>query len=37
MEMDEYNTQQNEILKEQNTFLLNENERLTKMCEKYKS
>ena len=31
MEMDEYNYQQSEILKEQNTFLMNENERLTKM------
>ena len=36
MEMDEYNSQQNEILKEQNTFLMGENERLTRMCEKYK-
>ncbi len=36
MEMDDYNQQQNEVLKEQNTFLMNENERLSKMCEKYK-
>jgi len=25
MEMDDYNNQQNDILKEQNTFLMNEN------------
>jgi hypothetical protein len=36
MEMDDYNTKQNEILKEQVGFLESENVRLSKMCEKYK-
>lgn len=37
MEMDDYNSKQNEILKEQVTFLESENTRLSKMCEKYKA
>lgn len=32
MELDDYNFQQSEVLKEQNAFLLSETERLAKMC-----
>ena len=35
MEMDVYNEEQNNLLKEQNEFLAGENEKLTKMLEKY--
>ena len=35
MEMDVYNEEQNNLLKEQNEFLAGENEKLTKMVEKY--
>jgi hypothetical protein len=37
MEMDNFNEEQMNVLKEHNEFLLGENERLAKACEKYMS
>lgn len=36
MEMEDYNNEQNMVLRQQNDFLLTETEKLTKLCEKYK-
>lgn len=35
MEMENYNEEKMKVLKDQNDFLLTQNEKLTKACEKY--